>query len=287
MKAADFLKIVLIISIFVFGCKNEPELKPLPDPRYPTTYLQLSTTEWNAKNNEFQKINIYQGLSLNKYGFVEGEIPININNQFNVGFVKNEVEALVSRYKLYMGISLNTTNDLSHDLYMEIFSDKFPDFSLQDQFAELELNGSSVYQGSKFKIFLPQKKIGNEEIYYMIPSIIFNFKENEGLLQIKGNWFSEAFLPEKSIITLDEAISSANKAIIEKTGIDVIKTKSWNTASQYLYINYTNSKIEIRKCWGFDAMPLCILFIDNQTGEMVSYRENVGNNGLSRFLEID
>jgi hypothetical protein len=88
--------------------------KPLPDSEYPSTYRKILTQqEWEGKNAAFQEMNLHETLMLNQQGFLEGEVSYEADS-LTLETVVNEVQELISRYSVYMGIPSGQTFDLEN-----------------------------------------------------------------------------------------------------------------------------------------------------------------------------
>ena len=91
MKTLINYTLYFFLFVLISACQKEAFEKPQPEPGYPTVYKSLSSSEWQTRNAEFQQINIHEGLSLNEYGFVEGEIQLAEYDSLNEPFLIENV----------------------------------------------------------------------------------------------------------------------------------------------------------------------------------------------------
>lgn len=274
MKPTTFFSAIFILFVFLTGCQKDPEIKPQPEQGYPTTYKPLSQSEWETLNSEFQKVNVYEGLALNEFGFVKGEILLNKSDSITPEFVIGKVDALVEHYQDFMGIPhnylLNIETDIKGlDYYFGIdITLEIHDFF--DYIQELEkYNDESI---KDFYFVLHQTHINGYEMYG--PNLSFRFILEENKLIVGGNYFPNALIPENQIYTLADAITTSCQFIQKETGIDLWESKHKFESSKIFVLNYSDENVEIRECWKirvFELEGLNFVYIDTQTGEILSW----------------
>lgn len=77
---------------------------PQPETGYPTIYKPLSSAKWEARNNAFQQINIYDGLGLNDYGYLKGEISMSEMDTLTEEYIISTVKSLFDNYFDFLGL---------------------------------------------------------------------------------------------------------------------------------------------------------------------------------------
>lgn len=279
MNSKTIFLCLAFTAILSFGCEKEYEPKPLPEPGYPTTYKPLTQAEWAARNAEFQKINNYDGLNLNAYGFVEGEIPLGKEDSLTAAFVLQKIEYVIEGYKSFLGISetqpINLSNDVTIHIpgytggsstLVEYYFQTMEEFKKEDFWPEIK---------SEFAVqtyFLLQHTIAGKK--FNGTNIYFTFDSNRHSLKIEKNWFPKAHIPGNEIYTLADALAITCRFIKNENGIDLWEKKHTFRSSKEFILNYTNSPIEVRECWKIETDELDginYLFIDTQTGEILRW----------------
>lgn len=277
---SKFIIAFLILFIFLFSaCQKEPIPKPLPEPGYPTTYKPLSSAEWEARNTEFQKINIHEGMSLNEYGFVEGEIQLDENNSLNKESIILNLEIILEKFGNYMGIVNYETINLKNDLRIHIPGNIGGYSTTIDNYfkaiEEFEKNNSWPIDKKYFRVlgfYLSQTTIENNLFYG--PNLYFSFDEDNFIININGKWFPTLFIPEADIYTEGDAISIAYRRMLKETGIDYWESKQNFKYSKLYFWNVQNGVSEIRHCWRIDIPEhegMNYFLIDTQTGEIIHW----------------
>jgi hypothetical protein len=277
--------ILLTTLLFLFSCQKEPVPKPLPEAGYPKTYTPLSASEWNQRNSEFQEINIYEGLSLNKYGFVEGEIRINENDSLTQEFVVNKLDSIINTYKSYLGITININIENDIRTYYPLLVGGSSSISLKSFYEDLNTLKNKEYwtEIKDFydvqRFFITQSKIGNNN--FLGPTLYFIFNEPDKTIEISGKWLPDVFLPKNEIYTLDEAITKTYRFVLKETGIDLWESKNtFENTKTFIFLEKEN-EITIHECWRC-IVPLTefgyyyYISIDTQTGEIIhTYKKGI------------
>lgn len=274
MKPKTFFPVLFVLFTFI-GCQKDTEPEILPEHGYPTTYKPLPQSDWDVLNSDFQKINTHKELALNEYGFVKGKIPLNENDSLSKDFVIAVFDNLINRYKRFFGIPENVLFDFEKDIFLNV-SYWFPNgtISIERFYEDLELFPEiQANEEIRYSFFLRQTRFDGE--LFQGPELYFDFKKEEGFIEISGNWFPEVITPEIPIFTESNAISSAYWKILEETGIDLWESKHQFTIYKTLIRNYTDNSIEIRQCWCVNAQAneelFCYVYIDTQTDEIIKY----------------
>ncbi|HKI87684.1 MAG TPA: hypothetical protein VKA38_01570 [Draconibacterium sp.] len=281
--------IIFLFAVVLFSsCQKETEPRPMPDSRYPTIYKPLTSVEWETRNTAFQKINEYSRLSLNEYGFVDGEIPLNERDSLTKNFVIQKLEFILGKYQSFLGISDTISVDYRNDIRIPVpifammpgnsysidyYFEVMEDFKKEDYWSEIK---------GQFDIqtyLLTQNTIGNENFIGPTVYIIFNAEENK--ITISGNWFPIVFIPQQEIYFKDDALPVAYQFLLKETGKDFWEQKQTFDA-QKTFIRITKgTNIEIHECWYYRvAIPeesyYYYIFIDTQTGELIhSYKRGM------------
>jgi len=279
--------IIAFLGMVVFSaCQKEPEPRPMPDSRYPTVYKPLTSGEWETRNTAFQKINEISGLSLNEYGFVEGEIPLNESDSLTEEFVTAKVDELIHLYRDFMGIPENMDIVAKDELRINIPL-LIPSYNtdIQSYFEELNLlrtddNWQEIKAAFDTQTYLlTQNTIENENFIGPAIYLIFNAEKNK--ITISGNWFPNVFIPKQEIYFRDDAFPVAYQFLLKETGKDFWEQKQTFDA-QKTFIRITKgTNIEIHECWYYRvAIPeegyYYYIFIDTQTGELIhSYKRGM------------
>lgn len=275
MKPTTFCSCFFIILIVFTGCQKDIELKPDPAQGYPTTYNPLSQSEWDALNLEFQKINSYKGLTLNEYGFVKGKILLNEKDSLTKDFVISMLDNLINRYKRFFGIPENALFNFEKDIFLNVrYWIPNGTITIERFYEDLELFPEiQSNEEIRYNFFLRQSRFDGE--LFQGPELYFDFKKEEGFIEISGNWFPETIIPDSPIFTESNAISAAYWKILENTGIDLWESKHLFNVYQTFLRNYADNSIEIRHCWCVttqaDEQLMCYVYIDTQTGEIIKY----------------
>ncbi|WP_346856098.1 hypothetical protein [uncultured Draconibacterium sp.] len=281
MKTHISLFFLLVILLLV-SCEKEETPKPLPEAGYPTTYNVLSQSEWEAVNAEFQKITSYDGLSINAFGFVEGEVVLDANDSVTVDFVIETIENLIEIYKGYMGIPEGTQINVGYEIITPIpflapggSTDIYSYFEMLDDLRDEEwVDVSDELNIHSVSLF--QNILNDRKLKWAFLSFVFYEEENKVI--VGGNWWPEALVTSSEIYSEEEAYQIALDRISEEHGINVKKKETERSITRELYVNRNNSNVEIRECWyayikiGEDSFNH--VYIDTQTGEVITYQEH-------------
>lgn len=280
-----FVLIISFVALF-FSCQDAEVPKPLPDANYPTTYPVLSQQELAARNSDFQEIKIHDGLNLNKYGFVEGVIHLNIDT-ITREFVKENIDTLLKTYGDFLGIRTETIFDLDRELTVT-GKDLIPGGrkSLKKYFDQIEFYRTEdvdervIQEWLISTFYLTQRKLENKSI--IGNEITFNFDKDNNRLKISGNWLPQAFIPKNNIYSEEEATERARYEVYARAKVDI--EDHWDELHVYktlLKVLNKNNNIEIRDCWriGYVDIPYygytVSIFIDSQTGNVVKYSDKL------------
>ncbi len=272
------LAFLLFSNIVFFGCRNEPMEKPLPGAEYPTIYQKvLSQQDWNAKNTAFQQTNVHENLSLNQQGFLEGQLSYEADS-LTLETVVQEVQELISRYSIYMGIPAGQTFDLENELVTHSPL-LIPDgsTSISNYFSIIEVIKETddwEYFKDEFRnpqIYLKQKTIEGQQ--FLGPDLIFDFDETNRVIKISGNWLPKAFKPENEIYSKTDATAITYRILLDETGKDFWERKhTWNFRKVFI-LAADNEENRICECWQLVTMisdrELFYIYIDTQTGEII------------------
>ena len=279
MKVRILYLAILLLIIFV-GCKKEAEIKPLPEAGYPTTYKVLTQSEWDVVNSNFQKINIYEGLTLNEHGFAEGNIALNESDSITKDFIISIVDSLVVNYEKYLGIPENT--EIIYEEKLRIDASYMIPFGSDDIKSFFEIleeygneSGMDELHEIKYDFFLNQRFIKNKR--FLGTDIHFYFNRNENILKLSGNWYPKVFIPSEEIYTLNDVIPIACRELLKQTGKDFWESKhEFGTIKIFTRLK-TERGVEIRECWRINDLindfTYGDMFIDTQTGELIKYGE--------------
>lgn len=277
MKTNSFLKIIFISLLIVTSCHKEDDPKPQPQPGYPYTYYTLSQSEWNAANTDFQKINIYEGLRLNEYGFVQGEIPIIENDSLTKDFVINTIDSLVNRYLSFIGIPENIEINVETDFtgqYKFIYPNMDVEIPVYFLWLE-EMSKEEDISIEKHVFSLNQHIIQN--MAFIGPIFYIEFDLLKEKIVLNGNWFPNAIIPVNEIYSKEEALEIAYKTISKEIGKDSRKLEEYHNIEKIMVEKEYENKTEIRECWnivvqiGEDSFNY--IQVDTQTGEVVKFYE--------------
>ncbi|WP_372949696.1 hypothetical protein [Mariniphaga sp.] len=252
--------------------------KPLPGAEYPTIYQKvLSQQDWNAKNTAFQQTNVHENLSLNQQGFLEGQLSYEADS-LTLETVVQEVQELISRYSIYMGIPAGQTFDLENELVTHSPL-LIPDgsTSISNYFSIIEVIKETddwEYFKDEFRnpqIYLKQKTIEGQQ--FLGPDLIFDFDETNRVIKISGNWLPKAFKPENEIYSKTDATAITYRILLDETGKDFWERKhTWNFRKVFI-LAADNEENRICECWQLVTMisdrELFYIYIDTQTGEII------------------
>ena len=281
MNSKIWFLFLFFTGLIFSGCQKEPEPKPLPESDYPTTYQPLSQTEWNERNADFQKINIYEGLILNEYGFVEGKIPMNENDSITEEYVTKTIDSLVAVYKCFFGILENIQFDFENELLIEApYLTPVGRLNIGRFYEDVEkyrneFLSDNYFDNFKFEYFLTQNKFENRILNGFELAFFFNLDDN--LIEISGFWIPEIMIPKEKIYSESDAFTIAYRQILTKKGLDIWEIKEdYHTYPLLLKVK-NNNQFEIRDCWCvYTVGPPYVgystaVYIDTQTGEVVRY----------------
>ena len=280
MRTQKFHFVILFFIIAFASCQKEPEIKPLPEAGYPTTYKVLSQSEWNVRNDEFQEINIHEGLDLNAYGFLTGEILLSEDDSICKDFILNKVEEIFVTYKNFIEVKDPDLIDFEERIRMPVpgmcggsagdinyYFSTIEEFKRWDDWSEIE---------DDFKIhecFIYQNLI--EGKVFIGPTLYIFFNELENKIEIKGNWFPKTIIPSSEIYSINDAVPIAYRTFLEHTGLDLWESKhEFNIQKLFIQV-HDESSIEVRECWQINADVdeyfFYYVFIDTQTGEVLKH----------------
>lgn len=277
-NSKNLLTVFSLSIIVLAGCRKEPLEKPLPGAEYPTIYPKLLNTQvWEVKNAAFQEINIHENLKLNQQGFLEGEVSYAADS-LTLEKVVGEVQELISRYSVYMGIPSGQTFDLGNELLANNpFLVPQGSTSISNYFSFIDLiketddweDFKEEFQNPKF--YLEQRTLEGQK--FLGPDLFFDFDETNQTIHISGNWLPVAFKPENEIYSKGDATAIAYRILLEETGQDFWERKhTWNFRKVFV-LAADNENRRICECWqlvtSISDSELFYLYIDTQTGEII------------------
>jgi hypothetical protein len=278
--------VVLSLSIIVLaGCREEPLEKPYPSAEYPTIYPRvIAQKDWETKNAAFQEINIHENLILNQQGFLEGVVYYEADS-LTLETVVHEVQELINRYSVYMGIPSGQTFDFENELLTNNpFLIPQGTTSISNYFSFIDLiketddweDFKEEFQNPKF--YLKQQTIEGQQ--FLGSDLFFDFEETNQTIHISGNWLPAAFKPENEIYSKTDVTSISYKILLEETGTDFWEVKhTWNFRKVFV-LAADNEVSRICECWQLVTMiseyEHFYLYIDTQTGEIIrQYRRGL------------
>ena len=277
MKTINFIITTFSILLIMNSCEHEPMPKPLPDPGYPYTYNVLTQSEWDAVNMAFQKINVHAGLSINAYGFVQGEIPLDENNSINGDFTVSMIDSLLLIYKNFMGITESIPINIETDFkghYKYIYPNVEVEIPVYFLWLE-EMSKEEDILIEKHVFSLNQNIIQN--MAFIGPNIYLEFELLRNKIVLSGNWFPKALIPLNEIYNKEEALEIAHQIINEKIGKDSRKLEEYDNIEKIMVEKEFETKTEIRECWNIliqvGENSFNYFQVDTQTGEVVKYYE--------------
>lgn len=264
--------------MFFSACRQETIEKPQPEPGYPTSYKPLSAADWEARNIEFQKINKYEGLRLNKIGFVEGEIKLDKDYPFNEESIILSIENILEKIGVYMGVVNYQTIDLRNDIriHLPVKIGGVYTTTIDNYFKTIEefkKNNSWPINKKHFRVlgfYLSQNTIENK--IFSGWDLNFTFDEDNFTININGNWFPKLFIPKEDIYNCGDAISIAYRKMLKETGCDYWESKQNFTYSKLFVLNTQDGVFEIHECWRIDIPEhkgINYFLIDTQTGKIL------------------
>jgi len=275
MKHKTFLLLQICIVLLLFSCEKE-DLKPLPEPGYPTTYDVLSVSEWNLVDSDFQKLSKHSGLQINNYGFVEGVAQWGDFDTITADLVVSVIDSLVSSYGKFLGIPVGEEFDFGRDILIDN-----PNLiprgrsSVSSFFEHIEQFGNDLLEGVDYKVYLNQIRIHDK--YTIGVDLCFAFKPEANEIFVSGHWIPDALVPKSSIYSEQEAFSIARKEIRKRLGEDIAEIKDEIHSYPVLLKIFKDENIEIRDCWRIGKLDLVSgyaisVFVDKQTGEIVNFK---------------
>lgn len=278
-----FLISILLSIAILFSCQKV-EVKPFPEVGYPYTYNVLTNSEWSTRNALFQQINLFDSLSLDEYGFVDGSIQLDKDDSINAEYVFVMIDSIINTYRDFLGIPENETIKIKNELTIAHWMGHGDTMSAELYFRTLSIPG---HGGSYiFYIWIEQKTIGTVRINPVHLYFILDAAEKK--IGIKGNWFPKLFLPSFEIYSEKEAVNIAfnfaNNEGKQKFGDWNVNEDIYSVDKRFNPI-YFEDKIEMHECW-FVSMPInpyplfpdavtfrhVEIFVDTQTGEVLSCR---------------
>ncbi len=277
---------ILFILLLFTACQDEYDLKPLPESGYPYTYKPLSDSELAGQNASFQQKNIHEGLNLNAYGFLKGSVQINKIDTITCEFVINKIDSLILVYREFMGIPKDVNFNYENQILVYVpymiggsglidignFKRDMERFGNEESFKHMIKN-------IKHKYYLVQNQLNGK--YFSGIELTFNFNLESNFIEISGNWFPEALIPQEEIYSEEEIFMIARNEILKRTGRDIWETKyNYRTHPLLLKVN-NDGLIEIRDCWCINTLEppyigyTIAIYIDTQTGEVVKYYDKL------------
>ena len=224
MKTQKFHFVILFFIIVFAGCQKEPEIIPLPEAGYPTTYKVLSQSEWNVRNTEFQEINNYEGLSLNEYGFMEGEILWNDFDSITKELVVTVVDSLISVYGMFLGIPEGSGFDYERVILINApYLTPGGRLCVQSFFEDIEQYGNDLLKNVKYNFYMVQNRIHGKHISGL--ELGFNFLSDKNRISIFGHWVPDAVIPQKNIYSEEDALNIAYRKVFFNTGDDIFESR--------------------------------------------------------------
>jgi hypothetical protein len=277
MKTTYFIITTFSILLLINSCEQELMPKPLPDPSYPYTYNVLTQSEWDAVNVAFQKINVHAGLSINAYGFVQGEITLDENNSINGDFTVSMIDSLLLIYKNFMGITESITINIETDFkghYKYIYPNMEVEIPVYFLWLE-EMSKEEDISIEKHVFSLNQNIIQN--MAFIGPNIYLEFELLSNKIVLSGNWFPKALIPVNEIYSKEEALEIAHQIINEKIGKDSRKLEEYHNIEKIMVEKEYETKTEIRECWNIliqvGENSFNYVQVDTQTGEVIKFFE--------------
>ncbi len=280
MKTQKFHLVIIFITIIFIGCQKEPEIKPLPEAGYPTTYKVLSQSEWNAQNTKFQNINIFEGLTLNEYGFVGGEVLWNDFDTITQELVVTVVDSLISVYHTFLGIPEESEFNYERAILINApYLIPGGRLDVQSFFEDIEKFGNDLLRGVKYNFYVVQNRIHDKYITGL--ELSFNFISDKNVISISGHWIPDAVIPQKNIRSKEEALNIAYRKIFFNTGVNIFELKEDLHVYKVMLKIRKNDNIEIRDCWHIGVLNytcygyMISVYIDSQTGEVIKYYDKL------------
>lgn len=259
----NYLKIILLLLLFVPSCTKDENVKQFPSPEYPFTYRVLNKQELDSELLKFKAINTIESLSLDEYGILSGYIPITSNLELDSVTVKTNISLIINSYGHFLGIGNSTDPNISKDISILLIGGV--EVSLGDYFK----------YGSKANptFVLKQHTLGDTKTANI--QVIFSFQKENNRMHISGRWYPEVYIPEIEIKSPDEALNISIQYIKEKhkdvTPLDVSNVEK-DKFNKVLVPLHQKNKIELRECWEVIFWSNFIkTFVDTQTGEVISY----------------
>ncbi len=279
MKPLKHLPLFLITLLIFSNCKEETIVRPLPESGYPSSYTPLSNSAWIDLKSKFDNINFYDGLSLNEYGFVTGKVQTNPDDSISKEFVISKIDSFITKYRDFMGIPEDEIFTLENQILIKapylIPGGRTSIGSFYDDKEMFPESWEQMIKNVKYKFYLVQNRINGK--YISGPELAFDFKLEEGYIEITGNWFPEVKIPADVIYSEDEAFRIARNEVLKRNGRDIWETKyNFHSHIILLKIKQGNS-YEIRDCWCVNTVELpytgytIAVYVDTQTGEVAQY----------------
>jgi hypothetical protein len=282
MKKLSNLAAVAVSFLFLFwGCQKDEQTRPHPNPDYPTVYNPIPASEWEVRNAEFQLVKIHEGLSLNKYGFVEGTFPLIGTDTLTEEFIIDMVKSLFDNYSHFLGLPEDVDINYKEQLRINTpymvpsGSDNIESFfRLWEEYADTEAWKQDL-EKIDFNFFISQLFI--EKRRFLGPEIHVHFKLDEKLIELSNNWYPGAYVPSSEIYSFDDAVSIAYREILKQTGDDIWHVKhDFPEVKIFTMVNTANG-VEIRECWRLSLINkdfYYVLFVDTQSGEVIRFRKS-------------
>lgn len=281
-KLSNFTAFAIVFLFLILGCqKEEEEIRPQPDPDYPTVYKPLPASEWEVRNAEFQQVSIHEELYLNEYGFVEGAFPLIGTDTLTEEFIINMVKSLFDNYSHFLGLPENVDINYKEQLRINTpymvpsGSDNIESFfRLWEEYGDTEAWKQDL-EKLDFNFFISQIFIENRR--FLGPKIHVHFKLDEKTIVLSNNWYPYAYVPFSEIYSFDDAVSIAYREILKQTGDDIWDLKhEFPEVKIFTMVNTTNG-VEIRECWRLSLINkdfYYVVFVDTQSGEVIRFRKS-------------
>jgi hypothetical protein len=259
----NYLKVILLLVLFVPSCSKDEKVKLFPGQEYPFTYAVLNKQDLDAELQKFNSINTIESLTLNEYEILSGYIPITVNTELDSTIVKNNISLIISTYGQFLGIDNSNHLNISNDISIRLTGGV--SVSLDHYFKYgLKTNPIFVLKQNT----LSDTKIENAQV-------LFNFQIDNKKMQISGRWYPKVYIPELEIINPEEALNISIQYINENDK-DVTPLNLSNVEkdkfNKVLYPFQKENKIELRECWEVIFWDNSVkTLVDTQTGEVVYY----------------
>jgi hypothetical protein len=252
--------LLLLSFVFVLGltaCQENVDV----DPNYPTTIEQLTDSQIDELYDVVYPTSLYGCALLDDFGHFETNIKDDdlcvYNDSVEASYTEDEL-VLLSKQAVASLQSFFEVDDTASLQLNEIVSMKGRNYS-----SFIETSFPPVWKITFDPQVYDGLKVRGTEITVLINS--------DGVFSLKGNWYSDIYIPSTNGVELNEAEDGlvGEKLTYGSSSIRITNDTYWRSTSKVIVPIHRSESIELRVCWVLYTGNWEIL-IDSQDGDQIS-----------------